>query len=153
MKLGFMQKAKPGVLLVWLYVVAGLMWSGVGMMLSEFAYGWLAPLPFSKAILFGLAGLTLAVCIHLFGFSRFASKNLARLSKYARENVCIFAFQAWTSYPMVIFMIGLGIFLRKYSPIPKSVLAVLYLGIGGGLFMSSFLYHQQWYGMIRERNR
>jgi hypothetical protein len=39
-------------------------------------------------------------------------------------------------------MISLGIFLREYSPIPKPVLAILYLAIGGGLFLSSFLYYK-----------
>ena len=37
-------------------------------------------------------------------------------------------------------MMTLGIYLRTYSPIPKPLLAILYLGIGGGLLTSSLHY-------------
>ena len=52
-------------------------------------------------------------------------------------------FSEWKSYPLVLVMIALGIYLRAYSPIPKSLLAVLYLGIGGGLSSSSLRYFIQ----------
>ncbi|MBU0510786.1 MAG: hypothetical protein KJ638_03670 [Chloroflexi bacterium] len=37
-------------------------------------------------------------------------------------------------------MIAMGITLR-HSPIPKHLPAVLYIGIGGGLFLSSLFYY------------
>lgn len=37
-------------------------------------------------------------------------------------------------------MISLGIYLRIYSPFPKPLLAILYLGIGGGLLSASLHY-------------
>jgi hypothetical protein len=58
------------------------------------------------------------------------------------EKPCLFAFQAWHSYPLVIVMIGLGITLRKFTPIPKPLLGILYIGIGGGLGLASLHYYQ-----------
>lgn len=40
-------------------------------------------------------------------------------------------------------MVFLGMYLRLYSPIAKPLLAVLYLGIGGGLSSSSLHYFRQ----------
>lgn len=139
----FLVKCKPAVAKVWLYVFAGLIWSGVGLYLSSLAYGWWQPLTGSDGILLALAGGLLALAIYAFGFSKFADKNICRIQAIHQEKVCLFAFQRWHSYPLVAFMISLGIFLRHYSPIPKPYLAVLYLGIGGSLFLSSFRYYRQ----------
>jgi hypothetical protein len=38
-------------------------------------------------------------------------------------------------------MIGLGITLRNITPIPKPLLGIMYLGIGGGLGLSSLVYY------------
>ncbi len=52
---------------------------------------------------------------------------------------CVFAFQSWKSYLIVVIMIAMGIGLR-HSPIPKPYLSVLYIGIGLALILSSFRY-------------
>ena len=63
--------------------------------------------------------------------------------RHSQERVCLFAFQKWTSYPLVLVMIAMGIYLRHYSPIPKPYLAILYIGLGLSLFISSLLYYRQ----------
>ncbi len=113
------------------------------MMLVVFAAGWLGLVHSWSLVLLGLAGLLLAAAIYFFGFSKMASKNVQRIIKYPRERVCLFAFQKWTSYPLVLVMVALGIYLRHYSPIPKPYLAVIYLGLGVSLFFSSFQYYIQ----------
>ncbi|MBU8913396.1 MAG: hypothetical protein KOO61_05180 [Spirochaetales bacterium] len=123
----------------WLFVLAGLMWSGVGGYLIYLAYGWLRPLPSGRAILLASAGVLLALVIYRFGFSRLAEKNIKRISQF-KDRASIFAFQSWKSYIIIPVMIGLGIFLRK-SPLPKQYLAIMYIGIGGGLFLSSLHYY------------
>ncbi len=125
----------------WLHALAGVMWSGVGIFLMRLAYGWLLPVAWEYAILLALAGLLLAVVIYRFGFSKLAGSNSKRISNYEKDKVCIFAFQKWSSYPLVAFMIGLGITLRRFSPIPKPLLAVMYIGIGGSLFLASLHYY------------
>lgn len=111
-------------------------------MLCNLAYGWLRPVSFPQVIWMTLAGISLASAIYHFGFSKLAKKNIQRITGMAGDKICIFAFQEWTSYPLVVVMIGLGISLRNYLPIPKPYLAILYIGIGGGLFLSSLLYYQ-----------
>jgi len=125
----------------WLHLLAGAMWSAVGIMLCVFAYSWLRPLDWQKALLYALAGIALAIVIYYFGFSSFAKKNIDRICDYQKEKICVFAFQKWSSYPLVVVMISLGIYLRKFSPIPKPYLAILYIGIGGSLFLASLHYY------------
>jgi len=131
----------PAVPKRWLHALAGVMWSGVGIFLMSLAYGWLLPVKMVYAVLLTLGGILLAAAIYRFGFSKLAGNNSRRISAYAKRKVCIFAFQKWSSYPLVAFMIGLGITLRRFSPIPKPWLAVMYIGIGGGLFLASLHYY------------
>jgi len=132
----------PGVGKPWLYLMAGLMWSGVGLYLCSLTVKWLRPVAPMRLPFFVLAGLTLAYLIFRFGFSGFACQNIQRIAAIPKEKVCVFAFQKWTSYPLVVFMIALGIFLRTSSPIPKSWLASMYIGIGGSLLLASFHYYK-----------
>jgi hypothetical protein len=136
-----MQSLTPAVDKRWLMFLAGLMWSGVGLMLVTLAYGWLVPVELGEALWKALAGLLLALAIYTFGFSKFADKNIQRIHAYIKDKVCVFAFQEWTSYPLVVVMVSMGIGLRKFSPIPKPWLAILYIGIGGSLFFASIHYY------------
>jgi hypothetical protein len=142
-------RLKPGVGKIWLYLLAGGMWSAVGVMLVRLGVSWLIPLERIPAILIALAGFILALPIYRLGFLRFAMNNIKRIAEVTSEKVCIFAFQAWTSYPLVIFMISLGVFLRLYSPFPKPFLAMMYIGIGLGLFLASFHYHFESIKLLR----
>jgi len=141
--LNWIYKLYPSVNKNLLYLVAGLMWSAVGVMLCWLAYGWLKPVPLENALLFATGGTLLAFAIFYFGFKNLANKNIRRIEAYTQDRVCLFAFQQWTSYPLVIVMISLGIFLRVYSPIPKPYLAIMYIGIGGSLFLASLLYYKR----------
>lgn len=133
-------KLKPAAPKTWLMMLAGSMWLGVGLMLDGFAFRWLRLADFSTIALFSTCGLFLAAGIYRFGFSKLADKNIQRIRNLAGEKACLFAFQAWSSYPLVAVMISLGIYLRVYSPIPKPVLASGYLGIGMALFSASLHY-------------
>ncbi|MEW6404263.1 MAG: hypothetical protein AB1649_20895 [Chloroflexota bacterium] len=139
-KLKSLYQYRPAVGKSWLYVLAGLVWLGAGIMLIGFAARWLKLVSFPTSILLLLCGMALAAGIYFFGFSKLAGKNIRRICGMFEERICLFAFQEWKSYPLVLFMIALGIYLRIYSPVPKPLLAVLYLGIGGGLASSSLRY-------------
>ncbi len=133
---------KPAAPKKWLYLTAGAMWSAVGLWLCWLAYGWLALSERNTIIAMSSAGFILAMLIYTFGFSLLANRNIYRINQYTQERVCIFAFQSWSSYPLVAFMIALGIFLRTSSWIPKPYLGAMYLGIGGSLFLASFHYYR-----------
>jgi hypothetical protein len=132
-------KFKPEVSKKWLLAAAGLMWSGVGIMLCCLAYQWLMSVSYLWEFVDAVAGLILSVAIYYFGFSKIAKKNIERLNLYP-DKACLFAFQAWKSYLVIFIMILLGVTLRN-SPIPKYYLSILYIAIGGALFLSSFHYY------------
>ena len=136
-------KWNPATKKIWLHLTAGIIWSGVGIMLVAFAAGWLGMVHSWVVLLLVLAGLLLASAIYFFGFSTLASVNIRRIIDIPKERVCLFAFQKWTSYPLVLVMIAMGIYLRRFSPIPKPYLAILYLGLGASLFASSLQYYSQ----------
>jgi uncharacterized membrane protein len=112
-------------------------------MLIAFAAHWLGFVHSWTVLLLIMAGLLLAAGIYFFGFSKLASRNVQRIVDIPKERVCLFAFQKWTSYPLVLVMIAMGIYLRLYSPIPKPYLAILYIGLGASLFVSSLQYFSQ----------
>ena len=129
-----------------LQLMAGLMWAAVGLMLARFAWQWLKLSSGWSAAVSLLSGLLLAILINWLGFSRLARANIARIEAYLKQRVCLFAFQKWSTYPLIAVMISTGIYLRKYSPFPKLLLAVLYLGIGGSLFLASRHYFKIVFG-------
>jgi hypothetical protein len=137
------ERWKPGAHKLWLYLAAGVVWLAVGVMLMSFAARWLRPVPWQSAALLTAAGIGLAAAIYALGFGKLARRNIQRIAALPAARPCLFAFQAWPSYPLVGFMMGLGIYLRLYAPFPKPLLAILYLGIGGGLSSSSLHYFQR----------
>jgi len=139
----FFLKLNPVANKKWLHLAAGIMWSAVGIMLVSFAASWLKIEKWPVLVLLLLGGAVLGVVIYLFGFSKLAVKNIKRINAYVNERICFFAFQKWTTYPLIAFMISLGIYLRKYSSLPKPVLSIMYLGLGFSLFASSLHYYRQ----------
>jgi hypothetical protein len=146
-------KLKPGVPRFWLHLLSGVMWTSVGVYLMSLTREWISPVSMVIALLIILLGALLGAAIYFFGFSKFADKNIQRIEDIASDRPCLFAFQQWTSYPLVIFMISLGIVLRIYSPFPKTFLAVMYIGIGFSLFLASFHYYKKLLGpYVRKRS-
>ena len=142
---------RPAVGKGWLIILAGFMWSGGGIMLSRLAVNWLRLEPAYDAFWLGLMGILMGLTIYRFGFSKFADKNIRRVDAYTDNKVCIFAFQEWTSYPLVAVMIAMGVSLRSFEPLPKSWLAPVYLGIGSSLFFASIHYYRQLARMRSEK--
>jgi hypothetical protein len=115
------------------------MWSLVGLLLCRLAISWYISLGFGRNIIWFLLSIPLAMGIYLFGFSKLARVNIPRIQSLPPKP-CIFAFMQWWNYPLVAFMISLGIWMR-HSPIPKQYLGILYFGIGASLFLASLLYY------------
>lgn len=148
----FIKGLKPGLPKDILLLTAGLMWTGVGIFLISLAWGWIFTPGVEKSWIYWLPGTLLAGLIYYFGFSRLARKNSQRIQNLQEEKPCIFAFQEWHSYPLVLFMIALGITLRKFTPIPKPLLGILYIGIGGGLGSSSIHYYQSIFKRLQKQD-
>lgn len=137
----WIKQLKPGVPKYWLLLIAGVMWTGVGYFLISLAAGWIFVPSADSPWIYWIPGLILALIIYQLGFSKLAKKNSLRIQNIPVEKPCVFDFQEWHSYPLVLFMIGLGITLRNFSPIPKPLLGIMYIGIGGGLGLSSLVYY------------
>jgi hypothetical protein len=145
-----LEKFKPAVSKYWLMALGGIMWSGVGIMLCRLAIIWLRPVPRTWAWSLGSLGFIGAIVVYRFGFSKIALKNITRVCLLP-DATCIFAFQAWRSYLIIVIMVALGLTLR-HSPMPKRFLAVIYETIGGALFFSSFhFYGRVWRVKIRKQ--
>lgn len=134
---GIGEKIKPAVPKKLLLVLAGVMWCGVGIMLTAMAVHWLYIFP-GNPWFFAIPGFLAAMIIHHFGFLKIVDKNLGRIERLPGKP-CVFSFISWKSYLIIIIMVSMGILLR-HSPLPKQYLSILYLGIGLALFLSSIRY-------------
>lgn len=124
-----------------LVLISGLLWTGVGLFLIRLAFRWFAELSTSEIVYAIIGGLLLGSTIAYFGFNGLANKNILRINQYQRK-VCIWAFQKWTTYFLIAFMMSLGIFMRNTPYIPKLLLSPMYIGIGFALLVASFRYYR-----------
>lgn len=123
-----------------LILIAGILWSGVGILLIKISSRWYELLSNNLLIAVLVSGVVLGIIISYFGFSKLANKNIKRINDYP-DKVCMWAFQKWQSYILIIFMISLGVFMRTTSFVPRPILIVIYIGIGFALFTASFNYY------------
>ena len=131
----------PKVHKYFLVLISGLLWTGVGLFLNSLAFKWFTVLS-NNEIYFAIgAGLLLGGIIAYFGFSGLAIKNINRINQYQKDKVCVWAFQKWTTYLLIVFMMSLGIFMRNTPYIPKYLLSPMYIGIGSALFFASSHYY------------
>jgi hypothetical protein len=119
-------------------VLAGSLWLVVGLMLCAITIPWLRLLDAAPLARVLASGLLIAALISRFGFSRLARRNIRRLDGLG-ERASVFAFQPGKSYFVILLMMTIGWTLR-HSPLPKPVLATVYVGIGGGLLLSALEY-------------
>lgn len=131
-------RLKPAVPKHWLIAIAGLVWIMAGGLLGCRAWGWLQPLPAGQQAGLAAAGLALALVVHRGMLAAIARRNMHRIGRYA-DRGCVFAFQAWRSYLVILVMIALGSLLR-HTPLPREILAVLYTAMGGALVLSGLAY-------------
>jgi uncharacterized membrane protein len=134
-----LKKFSPRVKRHTLYLLAGSLWTIVGLMLIIRALDWLLPLPFYKATFLALTGVVTGFFLARPGFQKLVAKNISRINTKP-ETACVFEFQSAKSYFLIVFMILLGVTLR-HSSFPRTYLAIIYLTIGLGLFLSSFKYY------------
>ncbi len=132
------KKCKPAVTKHVLIFLAGSSWGCVGAALLMLAFSWLAGVPGNDAYWFAGGGVVVALLAHHFGFLRIVDRNLKRLLPM-NAKTCLFAFIPWKSYLIILIMITMGAALR-HSVIPKPYLAIVYIGVGLALLLSSFRY-------------
>lgn len=142
-----MAKIKPAVNKRVLLFLAGAMWLGVGTMLLAISFSWLNAFQAQGTFLFGAIGVMVALVVHHFGFLKIVDKNLGRILPMEGTK-CVFSFITWKSYIIVAVMVTMGALLR-HSPIPKTYLSIVYIGIGLALILSSVRYLRVLLNQIR----
>lgn len=123
-----------------LLLISAIMWSAVGILLLNFAYHWIPVLSETQILITWPGGFVLGLVIFLFGFGKIAKINIKRIRNLPPAPK-IWDFQSGKSYLIIIFMVSLGIFLRKTPYVPRALLTPTYIGLGTGLFLSSFHYY------------
>ena len=141
--MNFIRMHNPKVPKRWLLLLAGLLWTGVGILLSALAVTWLVKAISIASFLLGLSGIGISIIANRFQFTRLAVKNINRILSL-NDKAYIFSFQAWTGYLIIAVMMSTGILLRS-SPIPKPYLAVVYFAIGGALLQASLNYYRYFF--------
>ena len=124
----------------YLILTSGIVWLSVGIFLFYRRLGWVIEFPLSQFLIIIGIGFLIGILKNKYMITKFAKDNIIRINNYENDRLCFWAFQKWTSYLMIILMIGLGIFLRLYSGVPKYILSPIYMGIGLALFLFSFHY-------------
>ncbi len=132
---------KPAVARNCLIFVSALMWSGIGIFLNYIASKWLPAFEDWQIIFTYVLGIIGGFIIAWFGFRKLAAKNRDRILQYPSK-VCLFAFQRWQMYILVVVMMSMGIFMRTTNLLPKFLIAPVYVAIGIALFLASFVYYK-----------
>ena len=146
-----LEKYKPAVPKNLLLLIAGLIWMGTGILLISMAATWLSNVIHLNVYLYAGLGALLAMPIHHFGFLKIVDKNIERILEM-KDRRCLFSFVPWKSYIVIIVMIAMGVTLR-HSSIPKHYLAIMYVGIGLALILSSVRYMRIYIREMRKRSR
>lgn len=124
-----------------LRLTAGVVWTAVGLALCIVAVHWLI-ITHGHWVIALIAGVIIGAFVYRFGFLRLVRKNIARIIEQApgRNKVCLFSFQSWRSYGIIIIMMGMGYGLRHLA-ISRIYLVPIYMAIGIGLFLASLHYY------------
>jgi len=138
---------KPAVTKNAMLFLAGFAWVCVGTILLFWAFSWLSTVSNTSIYWLSGAGVSLALLAHHFGFLKIVDRNLKRILRM-NEKTCLFSFIPWKSYLIIVIMITMGAILRR-SAIPKQYLAILYIGIGLALILSSVRYMRAFFREIR----
>ena len=119
----------------WLFLISGVVWTGVGLFLWSRAITWSAGLTLPAGLILLGTGIIIAAAGYRFGFALVVKKNTDRINSLPGR-VNPFSFTGRRGYLMIVLMIGIGIVLRN-SELPKVYLSIPYASMGGVLLIGS----------------
>ena len=112
---------------------------GIGLIAAACFWLYHAARPLSLVL--AAVSIVLGLIVYSFGFSRIVRKNLDRIGGKP-ETACLFGFQGWRSYFLILTMMLMGYALR-HLPVPKDIAAVIYFTMGSALCLGSLLYFRE----------
>jgi hypothetical protein len=119
-------------------LVAGLMWSSMGVYLlvrGGLLAGGFTLLPLLLAA--GIGSLKALLIL-----DRSVRRNIARIVA-RQDGACLGGVYSWKMWGLVVIMMLGGRLLRE-SVVPASLISLLYIAVGWGLLLSSRLFWRQW---------
>jgi hypothetical protein len=123
-------------------LAAAVLWSLVGTGLLLAGVHWLRSAESAYILPAAIIGIAVGYAKARFVLDRTAARIIRRIEQRG-DNRCIFGFQSWGSWAMVIGFMVLGRVLRA-SPLPVVVLGAIYLAVGSALFLSSITLWIHW---------
>ncbi len=136
-----LMKFRPAIPKHWLFIIAGFIWTVVGLMLCVRAVTWLSSTALSFNFFVEMIAVGIAGVGYLVMFSKVVQKNIVRILALP-DRACAFAFTPWKGYFMIACMITIGIILRN-SSLPKYYLVIPYTAMGVILLIGSFVFFRQ----------
>ena len=113
----------------------------IGAFLISLATKWGYQFPVKLLVIYALIGLIVGLLIRTYGFSRIVQRNVARIEAMDMK-ASIFAFQALSSYLLVVVMMSMGMYIRHSALLPMALKVPGYYSIGTALFTSSVGYYR-----------
>ncbi len=112
----------------WLIVTNGLLWMVAGANIDNIGVA-------AAVNVGGRVWLWSFVVLAAFGtmFIRVIHKNAKRIQAIPSLKAPLYKFLTLRGYLVIAFMMGLGIFLRKFTSLPESFFAFFYTGLGTAL--------------------
>jgi len=128
----------------YLLLIAALVWTFAGGMLlyRGFTFNETLLLPWFNELISGIAAGLLFFWLL---FNRISAKHVLRIQNLSVGQPCIFSFFNFRSYLMMIFMITLGVLLRKSGLVSNEYLSLMYITMGIPLLMSSFRFYHTFF--------
>ena len=123
----------------WLFLIAGAVWTGVGILLWSRAILWSDALTLPVELTLLGTGAIIAAAGYRFGFSAVVRKNVDRIDALPATTNPL-SFTGTKGYVMIALMIGIGVLLRS-SSLPKVYLSVPYAAMGGVLLRGSVTFY------------
>ncbi|MEW6427277.1 MAG: hypothetical protein AB1568_04490 [Thermodesulfobacteriota bacterium] len=120
-------------------LLAGLVWSGVGLLL--FARG--LAITGGVVLPWSVVAVAVGTAKALFLLDRTARRNIRRIVT-TRDNTCIGGVYSWQTWMLVLVMIGSG-WLLRHGSLPAVLVGSIYVGIGWALLLSSRLAWMTWF--------
>jgi hypothetical protein len=136
----FFQTLKPGIPKQYLLLVAGLVWTFAGCMLLIRGFSMLLLFP-QLLLLKIIIGFVGGLIFYFALFSGISQKHTRRIIGLPIERPCLFCFFHIKSYVMMVFMISMGMTLRKTGLVPLEYLSVFYVTMGTPLLLSAFRFY------------
>ena len=136
-----LSRFKPGVSRRTHLLLAAILWTGIGiLLLTKGSYRIVQVTEYQVAIV--MTALIAGTLKSYFILDRSARKSIERILNF-KDGTCLGAVYSIKTWLLVVFMMGMGIFLRN-SSLPLSLLCFIYFTIGWALLFSSRLAWKKW---------